>query len=140
MPIQAEGATRKLADPFDFGGGHINPDKAADPGLVYHVDATDYTKFFHCTLGSKDLCQTDAAELYRLNLPSIAVPNLKGSVTVLRPDGHQRRASGCDLPGGGRSAGRGGYVRGDNNVPGDVQGKAMGAGWLHLWQPGMVGW
>jgi hypothetical protein len=57
MPIQAEGATRKLADPFDFGGGHINPDKAADPGLVYHVDATDYTKFFHCTLGSKDDCE-----------------------------------------------------------------------------------
>jgi hypothetical protein len=85
MPIQAEGTTRKLADPFDFGGGHINPDKAADPGLVYDVNARDYTKFFNCTLGTtKDRCQTYAGELYQLNLPSIAVPDLKGSVTVSR--------------------------------------------------------
>ncbi|GJM90825.1 hypothetical protein PR202_ga07143 [Eleusine coracana subsp. coracana] len=84
MPIQAEGAPRKLADPFDFGGGHINPDKAADPGLVYDVDARDYTKFFHCTLGPKDYCDTYAGQLYQLNLPSIAVSDLKGSVVVSR--------------------------------------------------------
>ncbi|GJM90823.1 hypothetical protein PR202_ga07141 [Eleusine coracana subsp. coracana] len=84
MPIQAESVPRKLADPFDFGGGHINPDKAADPGLVYDVDARDYTKFFNCTLGPKDDCDTYAGQLYRLNLPSIAVSALKGSVVVSR--------------------------------------------------------
>ncbi|CAN6243872.1 unnamed protein product [Urochloa humidicola] len=85
MPIQAEGNPRKLADPFDFGGGHINPDKAADPGLVYDVDVRDYAKFFYCTLGRNDNCETYTGQLYQLNLPSIAVPNLKqDSVTVWR--------------------------------------------------------
>ncbi|RLN07338.1 subtilisin-like protease SBT3.3 [Panicum miliaceum] len=85
MPIQAEGSPRKLADPFDFGGGHINPDKAADPGLVYDVDAGEYAKFFNCTLGPKDDgCESCTGKLYQLNLPSIAVPDLKDSVTVSR--------------------------------------------------------
>jgi len=84
MPIQAEGVPRKLADPFDMGGGHISPDRAADPGLVYDVDAGEYTKFFNCTLGPKDDCESYVGKLYQLNLPSIAVPDLKDSVTVRR--------------------------------------------------------
>ncbi|GJM90828.1 hypothetical protein PR202_ga07146 [Eleusine coracana subsp. coracana] len=84
MPIQAEGSPRKLADPFDFGGGHVNPDKAADPGLVYDVDARDFTKFFNCTLGAQDDCKDYNGKLYQLNLPSIAVSDLKGSITVSR--------------------------------------------------------
>ena len=84
MPIQAEGAPRKLADPFDFGGGHINPDKAADPGLVYDIDPKEYTKFFNCTLRPKDDCEEYSGQLYQLNLPSMAVPDLKGVVTVRR--------------------------------------------------------
>ncbi|CAN6251110.1 unnamed protein product [Urochloa humidicola] len=84
MPIQAEATPRKLADPFDFGGGHINSDKAADPGLVYDVDARDYAKTFDCTLGSDDQCDKYTGQLYQLNLPSIAVSNLKDSVTVSR--------------------------------------------------------
>jgi hypothetical protein len=81
MPIQAEGVPRKLADPFDFGGGHINPDKAADPGLVYDVDVMEYNKFFNCTMGLLDDCQSIQLNL---NLPSIAVPDLKNQVTVWR--------------------------------------------------------
>jgi hypothetical protein len=84
MPIQADGSPRKLADPFDFGGGHINPDKAADPGLVYDVNPGEYTKFFNCTLGPKDDCESYKGKLYQLNLPSITVPDLKNSVTVSR--------------------------------------------------------
>ena len=81
MPIQAEGAPRKLADPFDFGGGHIDPDRAVDPGLVYDVDAREYNKFFNCTLGYVDGCE---AYYLNLNLPSIVVPNLKGRVMLRR--------------------------------------------------------
>jgi hypothetical protein len=81
MPIQADGAPRKLADPFDFGGGHINPDKAVDPGLVYDVDVTEYNKFFNCTIGLFDDCESIQINL---NLPSIAVPDLKNQVSAWR--------------------------------------------------------
>lgn len=86
MPIQAEGAPRKIADPFDFGGGQIDPDKSIDPGLVYDIDPKEYTKFFNCTLtlGPKDDCESYVGQLYQLNLPSIVVPDLKDSVTVWR--------------------------------------------------------
>ncbi|KAL5212979.1 hypothetical protein ABZP36_023826 [Zizania latifolia] len=84
MPIQAEGAPRKLADPFDFGGGHIEPDRAVDPGLVYDIEPREYTKFFKCTHGSFDECESYTGQLYQLNLPSIAVPDLKNSVIVWR--------------------------------------------------------
>jgi hypothetical protein len=71
MPIQADSVPKKPADPFDFGSGRINPDKA--------------TKFFNCTLGPKDDCSESAEDLYQPNLPSIVVPNLKQkSVTVWR--------------------------------------------------------
>lgn len=81
MLIQAEGGPRKLADPFDFGGGHINPERAVDPGLVYDVDPRDYNKFFNCTLGLFDDCESYQLNL---NLPSITVPDLKDNVTVRR--------------------------------------------------------
>uniref|UniRef100_A0ACD5XEX2 Uncharacterized protein n=1 Tax=Avena sativa TaxID=4498 RepID=A0ACD5XEX2_AVESA len=81
MPIQADAVPRKLADPFDFGGGHMNPDRAVDPGLVYDLDAKEYNKFFNCSVGSVDGCESYQLNL---NLPSIAVPNLKNQVTVWR--------------------------------------------------------
>lgn len=85
IPIQADGPIRKPADPFDFGGGHIEPDRAVDPGLVYDIDPKDYLKFFNkCTLVSKDNCTSNVGKLYHLNLPSIAVPDLKDHVTVWR--------------------------------------------------------
>ncbi|KAF8697790.1 hypothetical protein HU200_035276 [Digitaria exilis] len=83
MPIQAEGVIRKLADPFDYGSAHMNPDRAVDPGLVYDIDPMEYTKFFNCTLGPKDDCSSYMGKLYQLNLTSIA-PNLRNSVTVWR--------------------------------------------------------
>ncbi|VAH58768.1 unnamed protein product [Triticum turgidum subsp. durum] len=80
-PIEAETVPRKVADPFDFGGGHIDPDRASDPGLVYNVDAREYNKFFNCTIGLLHGCESYQLNL---NLPSIAIPDLKDHVTVQR--------------------------------------------------------
>ena len=81
VPIEAEAVPKKVADPFDFGGGHMDPDKATDPGLVYDVDAREYNKFFNCTVGLLHGCESYQLNL---NLPSIVVPNLKDHVTVMR--------------------------------------------------------
>ncbi|CAM0953626.1 unnamed protein product [Alopecurus aequalis] len=82
-PIEAEGVPRKLADPFDFGGGHMDPDMAADPGLVYDIDTKDFSMFLNCTELFGD-CGTYMGQLYQLNLPSIALPELKDTITVRR--------------------------------------------------------
>ncbi|KAK1306317.1 Subtilisin-like protease [Acorus calamus] len=84
VPIVAEGKTRKIADPFDFGGGHVDPNRAADPGLIYDVAMADYVKFFKCKVVVLPDCASLPLRAYDLNLPSIAVPDLKTSVTVWR--------------------------------------------------------
>lgn len=86
IPIQADGYRAKIADPFDYGAGFVNPIKAADPGLIYDISASDYLNFFNCMggLGSNGNCTTPKSSLPDLNLPSIAIPNLKMSETVVR--------------------------------------------------------
>ncbi|XP_047060891.1 subtilisin-like protease SBT3.8 [Lolium rigidum] len=86
MPILAEGLPRKTADPFDYGGGNINPLGAADPGLVYDINPRDYTKFFQCTILRRTnvSCNATVLPAYHLNLPSLAVPDLRRPVTVSR--------------------------------------------------------
>jgi hypothetical protein len=80
MPIMAEGLTRKIADPFDYGGGNINPNKAADPGLIYDLDPSDYNNFFHCAIKKLVNCNATSVPGYLLNLPSISVPDLRSPV------------------------------------------------------------
>ncbi|KAK1321443.1 Subtilisin-like protease [Acorus calamus] len=84
VPIAAEGKPRKMADPFDFGSGHVDPNRAMDPGLVYDIKMADYVKIFNCTLNLIPDCATLPLPAYDLNLPSISVPDLKMSVTVWR--------------------------------------------------------
>ncbi|CAK8576636.1 unnamed protein product [Lathyrus sativus] len=92
--IGAEGAPYKQADPFDYGGGHVNPDKMADPGLVFDLGKTDYLNFL-CSMGynntaitlltdSPTKCIKSRKFLLNMNLPSITIPELKQPLTVTR--------------------------------------------------------
>ncbi|XP_015892327.1 subtilisin-like protease SBT3.9 isoform X1 [Ziziphus jujuba] len=92
--IVAEGAPHKQADPFDYGGGHVNPNKAISPGLVYDSGVSDYVQFL-CSMGYNDTatslvagtptkCLKSTNFLVNLNLPSITIPDLKQRLTVTR--------------------------------------------------------
>uniref|UniRef100_A0A0D9ZGN2 Subtilisin-like protease n=1 Tax=Oryza glumipatula TaxID=40148 RepID=A0A0D9ZGN2_9ORYZ len=81
VPILADGLPQKIADPFDYGGGFIDPNRAVDPGLAYDVDLKEYTSLFDCFSAANSSCESESRNL---NLPSIAIPNLKEPTTVLR--------------------------------------------------------
>jgi subtilisin family serine protease len=68
------------ADPFDIGGGHIVPNSAIDPGLVYNAGFTDYVSFL-CGNGTLACPGIDPSDL---NLPSIGVGELAGFQTITR--------------------------------------------------------
>jgi subtilisin family serine protease len=75
------------ADPFDFGAGHVVPNGAADPGLVYPVTFDDYRAF----LRSQRLCTlcfgtspAPVAAPTDLNVPSVTIRALAGVKTVTR--------------------------------------------------------
>lgn len=85
-----------LADPFDFGAGHVAPVTAANPGLVYDTSAEEYFAFL-CGQGQAafvlnesgfSCAQYEAAgfptEAAQLNQPAIAVSALKGAKTIVR--------------------------------------------------------
>lgn len=86
-------ATKSQATPFSYGAGHVQPNSAMDPGLVYDITTNDYFNFL-CALGYNETqmslfskgpykCHKNFSIL-NLNYPSITVPNLSGSVTVTR--------------------------------------------------------
>lgn len=86
-------ASHVKADPFSYGGGHVQPNRAMDPGLVYDLSVKDYLNFL-CTLGfnqsqielfsEEPFTCSKQISLIDFNYPSITVPNLDGSVTVKR--------------------------------------------------------
>ncbi|KAE8685275.1 Subtilisin-like protease SBT5.3 [Hibiscus syriacus] len=81
------------AGPFNYGAGHVQPNRAMDPGLVYDLTSKDYLKFL-CTLGyNETLISAFLQEPYEcrgsislanFNYPSITIPKLVGSITVTR--------------------------------------------------------
>nr|GMD06590.1 subtilisin-like protease SBT5.6 [Ipomoea batatas] len=79
----------EVAGPFHYGAGHIQPSKAADPGLVYDSTYTDYLLFV-CAIAGTSLdpstfsCPMKAPFPSNLNYPSLAIAELKGSMVVKR--------------------------------------------------------
>jgi hypothetical protein len=75
------------ADPFDFGAGHVAPNSAASPGLVYDITYDQYRGFLRgqglCTLcfGTSPATTLKATNL---NLASFGVGKLAGTLTVTR--------------------------------------------------------
>uniref|UniRef100_A0A0D3FS59 Subtilisin-like protease fibronectin type-III domain-containing protein n=1 Tax=Oryza barthii TaxID=65489 RepID=A0A0D3FS59_9ORYZ len=81
LPILADGLPQRPVDPFDYGGGFIDLNRAVDPGLAYDVDQKDYIPFHDCFLAGNSSCESESRNL---NIPSIAILNLKEPTTVLR--------------------------------------------------------
>ncbi|KFK45040.1 hypothetical protein AALP_AA1G336300 [Arabis alpina] len=92
--IFAEGSSRKVADPFDYGGGIVNPEKAAEPGLIYDMGPEDYILYL-CSasyndssisqlVGKVTVCSNPKPSVLDVNLPSITIPNLKDEVNLTR--------------------------------------------------------
>lgn len=48
--VLTDEATTEEADPFKFGSGHVRPERALNPGLVYDLGIEDYVKFL-CASG-----------------------------------------------------------------------------------------
>lgn len=94
FPIFAEGSPIKLADPFDYGGGIVNPNGATDPGLVFDMGRPDYIHYL-CAMGYNNtaisrlngqstVCPTKKPSILDVNLPSITIPSLRNSTTLTR--------------------------------------------------------
>lgn len=76
--------------PWAQGAGHVDPNKAVDPGLVYDAGKADFIQY-QCKMNKAVVspasdCTTYGTldESYNLNLPSITVAAVQGSATVRR--------------------------------------------------------
>lgn len=78
--------------PWAQGSGHVAPNKAIDPGLVYDANAVDWIRYLckvnRAAVANQAICVDPAIgtldETYNLNLPSITVGAVTGTITVVR--------------------------------------------------------
>lgn len=66
------GALNHPATPLAFGAGHVNPNKALNPGLIYDVNAADYINLL-CALNytSKQIQTISKSASYSCSTPSL---------------------------------------------------------------------
>jgi len=87
-------SSTEKATPFSYGSGHVRPNRAMNPGLVYDLTTNDYLNFL-CALGYNStqiktfsnepyVCPSKPIGIQDLNYPSITVPRLSGSASVTR--------------------------------------------------------
>lgn len=86
-------SNNKKATPFAYGAGHVRPNRAMDPGLVYDLSTNDYLNFL-CGRGyNQSMIRVFSGKPYvcpksfsvsDLNYPSISVAELSGATTVRR--------------------------------------------------------
>ncbi|KAL2504249.1 Subtilisin-like serine endopeptidase family protein [Abeliophyllum distichum] len=71
-PIQDIGFNNQQATPLAMGAGHINPNKALDPGLVYDANVEDYINLL-CALNftSKEIQTISRSPSYNCSNPSV---------------------------------------------------------------------
>jgi hypothetical protein len=71
--------------PFAYGAGHVVPNSAVDPGLVYNAGFIDWLGFL-CGTGqlTAAYCPAIGIDPSDLNYPSIAIGELAGEQTVVR--------------------------------------------------------
>ncbi|XP_014504298.1 subtilisin-like protease Glyma18g48580 [Vigna radiata var. radiata] len=82
LPIRD--AFDQIASPFDYGSGHIQPNHAMDPGLVYDMRKRDYLNFICAHDHSQNFLRyfssisyncPESYNIENLNYPSITVAN-----------------------------------------------------------------
>jgi subtilisin family serine protease len=72
--------------PWAQGAGHVVPNLATDPGLVYDATTLDYIRFM-CgagALGAATCQSTGSIPAYNLNLPSLTAGAVLGKLTMTR--------------------------------------------------------
>lgn len=88
--VKEDGVTP--ADPFDMGAGHVEPNPAVDPGLVYNAEWDNYIAFL-CGAAPSGVPPQWCADLETagfsfdasdLNLATIGIAELAGTQTVTR--------------------------------------------------------
>ena len=95
---------KEKANPLAYGAGHVQPNKAANPGLVYDLSTQDYLNFL-CARGynkaQMKLFTNDTSfvcsksfKVIDLNYPSISMYNLKSEVVKIK-----RRVKNVGSPG-----------------------------------------
>ena len=77
------------ADRWGYGAGHLNPNAAANPGLVYDAGPADYARFL-CGLGLTPPAGTGTCPAlgkiapWNLNLASLTASDVPGALTLTR--------------------------------------------------------